>query len=121
MFEDESSRDRGRRLRTESTDQERELWRILRAKRFGGFKFRRNHPIGSYFADFCCVKQRLIVELDGGQHGEPEQGRKDAIRTNFLIARGYRIIRFRNEQLKQEQDELLEAIYAALTEPSWRA
>ena len=86
MSEDESSRDRGRRLRTESTDQERELWRILRAKRFGGFKFRRNQPMGPYFADFCGVKQRLIIELDGSQHGEPEQGRKDAIRTNFLIA-----------------------------------
>ena len=70
----------------ESTDQERELWRTLRAKRFGGFKFRRNHPIGPYFADFCCVKQRLIIELDGSQHGEPEQGRKHAIGTNFLIA-----------------------------------
>ena len=49
------------------------LWRHLRAKRFDGFKFRRNHPLGPYFADFCCIKQRLIVELDGSQHGEPEE------------------------------------------------
>jgi very-short-patch-repair endonuclease len=81
-------------FRTESTDEERELWRVLRARRFGGFEFRRDHPIGPYFADFCWVKrlasrplhglivvcctdvdcppppQRLIIELDGSHHGE---------------------------------------------------
>jgi len=112
----ESSRDRGRRLRANSTDEERKLWRHLRAKRFDGFKFRRNHPLGPYFADFCCIKQRLIVELDGSQHGEPEEERKDAARTRYLSEQAYRVIRFLNEQVNRELDEVLEAIYAALTE-----
>jgi len=53
------------------------LWAQLRAKRLGGFKFRRQHRVGSYFADFCCVAPRLIIELDGSQHAAPEEERKD--------------------------------------------
>ena len=68
--EEESARDRGRRLRAQSTAEERKLCKRLRAKRFARFKFRRQHPIGPYFVDFCCVKLRLIVEVDGGHHAE---------------------------------------------------
>ena len=82
----------------------------LRAKRFDGFKFRRNHPLGPYFADFCCIKQGLIVELDGSQHGEPEEERNDAARTRYLSEQGYRVIRFLNEQVNRQLDEVLEAI-----------
>ena len=57
--------------------EERKLWAHLRAKRFGGFKFRRQHRIGPYFADFCCIARRLIVELDGSQHAEPDEERQD--------------------------------------------
>ena len=107
-------RDRARRLRAESTDAERKLWKYLRAKRFGGFKFRRQHPIGPYFADLCCVTGRLIVELDGGQHAVREE--QDAARTAYLIGEGYRVIRFWNEQVNREIDQVMEAIYAALTD-----
>ncbi len=91
---DETPRDRGRRLRGESTDEERKLWKYLRAERFAGFKFRRQHRLGPYFADLCCIEQHLVIELDGSQHAEQPQERKDAARTASLIERGYRIIRF---------------------------
>jgi very-short-patch-repair endonuclease len=112
--DDESPRDRGRRLRAESTSEERRSWRYLRAKRFAGFKFRRQHRIGSYYADFCCIERRLIIELDGSQHAEPEVETRDADRTAYLREQGYRVIRFWNEQVKRETNEVLEAIYAAL-------
>jgi very-short-patch-repair endonuclease len=63
--ENENLRDRERRLRAQSTPQEAELWQQLRAKRFGGFKFRRQHRIGPYFADLCCIERRLIIQLAG--------------------------------------------------------
>jgi very-short-patch-repair endonuclease len=116
ISEDEPLRDRGRRLRTECADEERKLWEHLRAKRFGGFKFRRQHRIGPYFADFCCVAWHLIIELDGSQHAEPEQERKDALRTAFLAKRGYRVMRFWNQEVNMEMENVLEAIYAALTD-----
>ncbi len=114
--DDESPRDRSRRLRAESTPEERKLWRHLRAKRFGGFKFRRQHRIGPYFADFCCIERRLIIELDGGQHAAQEEERRDVVRTAYLREQGYRVIRFWNEQVNRETNEVLEAIYAALTD-----
>jgi very-short-patch-repair endonuclease len=111
--DDETPRDRGRRLRAESTEEERKLWKQLRAKRFSGYKFRRQHRIGPYFADFCCVKRRLVVELDGGQHADQKE--QNAARTAYLTEQGYRVIRFWNEQVNREMDDVLEAIYAALT------
>jgi len=110
----ETPRDRARRLRVQPTKEEAELWKHLRAERFGGLKFRRQHRIGPYFADFCCVKRRPIVELDGDHHAE--QKKLDAARAAYLIERGYRVIRFWNEQVMGELDDVLEAIYAALTD-----
>ncbi len=107
---DETSRDRARRLRTESTVLERKLWVHLRAKRFAAFKFRRQHPIGPYCADFCCVARRPIIEVDGSQHGEEQEKRKDALRTAYLMERSYRVIRFSNEQVNTELEHVLQAI-----------
>src|SRR5258708_2599086 len=92
--EEENPRDRGRRLRAASTEEERKLWAHLRAQRCGGFKFRRQHRIGPYFADFSCVATHLIIELDGSQHAEPEEERKDGLRTAYLNQRGYRCCGF---------------------------
>ncbi|MBV8055993.1 MAG: endonuclease domain-containing protein [Deltaproteobacteria bacterium] len=114
--DDESPRDRGRRLRAESPPEEQKLWRQLSAKRFGGFKFRRQHRIGPYFADFCCIEQRLVVELDGGQHAEKKEERRDVARSAYLQEQGYRVIRFWNEQVNREMKEVLESIYTALTD-----
>ena len=100
----------------ESTTEEQKLWGQLRAKRLGGFKFRRQQRIGRYFADFCCIERRLIVELDGSQHAEPPEERRDGARSAYLSEQGYRVIRFWNEQVNREINEVVEAIYAALTD-----
>lgn len=118
---DETSRDRGRRLRAESTAEERKLWQHLKAKRLGGFRFRRQYRIGPYFADFCCVTQRLVIELDGSQHADEDAERLDALRTAFLNERGYRVIRFWNDQVNGEIESVLEAIYVALMDSESRA
>jgi very-short-patch-repair endonuclease len=114
--DDDSPRERGRRLRAQSTTAEQKLWRHLRAKRFAGFKFRRQHRIGRYFADFCCIQRRLIIELDGGQHAEQAQEEQDAARTAYLNEQGYRVMRFWNGQISADIDDVLEAIYAALAD-----
>jgi very-short-patch-repair endonuclease len=78
-------RDKARELRRSETDAERKLWHFLRNRQIGGHKFRRQHAVGLYVADFACVERGLIVELDGGQHAE--QQRYDARGTEFLVAR----------------------------------
>jgi len=87
-----------RRLRRDQTDEERQLWRELRAGRFAGFKFRRQHPVGNYCLDFDCPAARLSVELDGSQHGFPEQRKHDARRTERLASEGIAELRFWNGQ-----------------------
>jgi very-short-patch-repair endonuclease len=87
-----------RRLRREQTDEEKELWRALRAGRFAGFKFRRQHPKGKYFIDFYCPAAKLSVELDGFQHGMPAQQQHDAEREQFLASEGIEELRFWNHQ-----------------------
>ena len=114
ISDSENPRDRARLLRVQCTKEEALLWKHLRAKRFGGFKFRRQHRIGHYFADLCCVQKRLIVELDGGHHADRKE--QDTARTAYLAERGYRVIRFWNEQVNREMDDVLEAIYMALTD-----
>jgi adenine-specific DNA-methyltransferase len=84
--------DRARRLRRNQSDAEGVLWRHLRNRGLGGRKFRRQHPIGPYVVDFVCIEDRLIVEVDGGQHADPACG--DAARTRWLEAQGYRVVRF---------------------------
>jgi very-short-patch-repair endonuclease len=113
--EPESARDRARRLRAESTEAERRLWAHLRAKRFLGFKFRRQHPIGPYFVDFCCVARRLVIEIDGSQHAEEERVDKDVLRTAYLNQQGYQVIRVWNNEVTKQIESVLDAVYAALT------
>jgi very-short-patch-repair endonuclease len=79
-----------------------------------GFKFRRQHAIGPYFADLCCVARRLVIEIDGGQHAEEEGTRRDALRTTYLNQRGYRVIRVWNNEVSKRMESVLDAIYAAL-------
>ena len=76
-----------RKLRREQTDVERKLWFALRGRQFAGFKFRRQQPIGPYIADFVCFEARLVVELDGGQHGSDRGAVYDDKRTEFLKKR----------------------------------
>jgi len=89
------------------TDAERRLWYRLRAHRFGGYKFKRQVPIGPYVVDFACLNHGLVVELDGGQHSEDI---KDAARDEFLRAKGFRVLRFWNNDALKNTSAILEAI-----------
>ncbi len=103
---------RARRLRYEQTDAEKELWERLRAKRLNGVRFRRQFPIGNFIADFCCQEHRLAIELDGGQHAE--QSARDRWRTRLLGLRGYRVIRFWDNEVLTNLEGVLEAILSAV-------
>lgn len=110
-----SSRDFARQLRHELTDTERQMWRELRAHRFAGLKFRRQHPIGDYIVDFICLEQKLIVELDGGQHAEMTG--YDRIRDAWLHERGYQVLRFWNNEVVGSLEGVLERILMACGHP----
>jgi very-short-patch-repair endonuclease len=114
----ESPQRNARRLRHEQTDAERILWRHLRGRRMRLVKFRRQHPIGPYFADFCSIERRLIIELDGAQHAE--LSKEDEIRTSFLKSRDYRVLRFWNDQVLADVNEVLNAIDDFLREAKER-
>ena len=90
------------------TDAERVLWNIIRT--IPNAHFRRQHPIGDYIADFICLKQKLIIEVDGGYHSEPRQQEDDEIRTSELNSLGYRVIRFSNEEVLYNTDKVIEQI-----------
>ena len=79
---------RARQLRRDQTDEEMQLWQAVKAGRFAGFKFRRQHPIGGFFLDCYCPLARLAVELDGFQHGLPEGIERDEKRETFLAEQG---------------------------------
>lgn len=101
-----------RRLRREKTDAEARMWRCLRDRRLAGLKFRRQHRIGIYIVDFVCVEMRLVVELDGGQH--LERAGDDERRAGFLHDRGYRVLRYWNDDVLVQTDAVLEVIWAAV-------
>ncbi len=101
---------RARELRQSSPDAERETWNALRNRQLDGYKFRRQHLIGPFFADFACVDAMLIVELDGGQHFEPEAVEADARRTQVLDANGFHVLRFDNRQALAEREGVLTSI-----------
>ena len=108
--ERERARVRARELRRASPDAERLLWQRLRNRQLDGFKFRRQHPNGCYFADFACVEARLVIELDGGQHLDADVVTSDARRTADLRAIGFHVLRFDNRQALSETDHVLRAI-----------
>jgi very-short-patch-repair endonuclease len=103
-----------KRLRENSTGAEDRLWRRLRRFPISGTHFRRQVPIGPYVADFACMAARLIIEVDGSQHGRDDTRRRDDARTRWLEAEGYRVLRFWNNDLTTDMDGVLEAIYAAI-------
>ena len=105
---------RARHLRRDATDAERFLWRLLRNRQFLGFKFRRQHPLAGYVLDFYCHEARLAIELDGGQHAEPERATLDAKRTQELETLGVRVVRFWNNDVLRNPEGVLEVIWAAL-------
>ena len=101
-------------LRKELTPAERKLWSLLRGDKLNGVSFRRQHAIGKDIVDFCTVKEKLVIELDGSQHLEQEE--YDSERTVFLEAQGYRVLRFWNNEVLKETNTVIDAIEAALSE-----
>ena len=102
---------KARGLRRHMTDAERLLWYFLRARRFAGCKFRRQHPIGPFVADFACLEHRLIIEADGGQHADAASDRQ---RTLWLEAQGWRLVRFWNEDIMRRTHDVLDEIRKAI-------
>ena len=102
-------------MRHEPTKAEHVLWQLLRNRRLGGLKFRRQHQFGPYILDFFCAEQRLAVELDGCQHFFSEAA--DQSRTEFLNNNGVRVVRFSNAEVLEYAEGVLQAILAALRSP----
>jgi very-short-patch-repair endonuclease len=105
---------RRRDLRRNSTDAEAALWLYLRAKRFAGFKFRRQHPCGRYILDFYCPAERLAIELDGGQHFDEAAQAYDERRTEYLRGRGIVVLRFPTHLVFTEGEAVIDVIALAL-------
>src|SRR5262249_60432661 len=108
---------RARRLRRDMTDAERKLWWHLRQLPIASSHFRRQATIGPYLGDFACHEARIVIEVDGGQHAAPGRFASDLARTQFLNARGYRVLRFWNNEVLREIEGVMTVIYQALNEP----
>ena len=88
-----------RSLRKNATIQERRLWNLLKNRQFYNLKFKRQQPIGDYIVDFICKEAKIIIEVDGGQHNEPENIEYDKTRTEYLNNLGYKVVRFWNNEI----------------------
>lgn len=102
-----------RALRRTSTDAERKCWTLLRGRRLSGFKFRRQQPLEGFIVDFFCPARGLVVELDGGQHAGSAQ---DRLRTRRLESRGYRVLRFWDNEVLKNPLALIDSIARELRE-----
>ena len=100
---------RARALRVQQTDAEARLWHHLRNRQFLGLKFRRQHPIGAYFADFACLEIGLIIELDGSQHQSAEA--YDAHRAAVMQDHGFRTVRFWTHHVLTQTESVLTALW----------
>lgn len=101
-------------LRSNSTSAEERLWWHIRNRQLIGLKFRRQVPIGTFIVDFLCYEQKLIVEVDGGQHAD---SKKDQVRDIWLKNQGYRVLRFWNVDVLQNTSGVLETIIQSITTP----
>jgi very-short-patch-repair endonuclease len=116
MPQTETPHQTAQKLRRQQTLAEQVLWRHLRGRRLCNIKFRRQFPIGPYFADFCSIERGVIVEIDGCQHAD--RSGEDEVRTIYLTSRGYRVLRFWNDQVLASADEVLAQIEKILSADS---
>ena len=115
MADDNLRRDRARELRRSQTEAEKKLWDRLKGGQLHGVKFRRQFPIGPFFADFCAAKELLVVELDGSQHMDMIV--RDQRRTKYLESLGYRVVRFWDNDALASTEEVIEKISNLLKDP----
>ena len=104
------TRMRARALRRQQTEAETLLWKHLRSRQLLDLKFRRQHPIGPYFADFACIEIGLVIELDGGQHADEGAAAQDTARARCMAAAGFATRRFWNHEVLQQTAAVLESI-----------
>jgi len=109
-------RRRAKELRKQATPAEKILWEQLRNRQLHGLKFRRQHPLGAFIVDFYCPAQRLVIEIDGDIH--QYQKEEDQARTNQIEERGFKVIRFWNDEVENNLDMVLEAIKESCDLPS---
>jgi very-short-patch-repair endonuclease len=102
-----------RTLRCNMTNAERKVWSILRGRQIDGFKFRRQHPFENYILDFVCLEEKIVIEVDGGQH--QERLTEDSIRTKTLEHAGFRVLRFWNHEVLQHPEAVAEKIWQEVT------
>ncbi len=105
-----SRTDRARGLRQSSGRAEERVWALLRGGKIDGHKFRRQHPVGPYYADFACDRLRLIIEIDGGVHRLDDVAVRDLERQQALEALGWTVIRVTNDQVYEAPELLIEAV-----------
>ena len=105
------------KLRGGQTTGKETLWRCLRDRRLAGAKFRRQHPLGRYIADFYCHEAHLVIELEGSIHETEDSLQYDEIRRETIEAQGVKVLRFRNEELVQDLDGVLSTLVGALSTP----
>ena len=105
---------RARSLRRDATFAEAKLWAKRRNRQLNGYKFVRQEPIGPYIADFACRELRLVIEIDGATHSTDDELSRDASRTSFLNAAGYRVICFTNREVFHHPEGVLETVLASL-------
>ena len=106
-----------REQRRKPTPAEQKLWNALRDRRLAGLKFRRQHPFGPYVLDAFCVEHQLEVEADGEIHTNPSQIEHDAVRLAYLEANGVRVLRFKNEEIENNLDQVLQQIIKSTQSP----
>jgi len=106
-----------KKLRSNPTPAEYFFWSHIRCRQVAGFKFRRQFPLGEYVVDFICLDKKLIVELDGGQHNTDESEHYDARRTKWLNEKGYRVVRFWNNDVMNNMEGVMERLFEVLSPP----
>ncbi len=99
-----------RNLRKTQTPQEQKLWALLRNRQLLGYKFKRQYPIGNYIVDFVCREQKLVIELDGGQHNIADNIDCDIKRSQYIRHRGFKIIRFWNNEIDENIEGVVDKI-----------
>ena len=97
-------------LRKNQTPAETELWDLLRNKKLKGLKFRRQHKIGNYVADFCCLGKKLVIELDGRHHEEEKYKIQDEKKQRFIENQGYKVLRFWNDEIEDNFENVIDKI-----------
>ena len=94
-------KEKARFLRSNMTNEERLIWSVIRNRKFYGYRFLRQYVIGNYIVDFICRENKVIIEIDGGQHNESDNITYDGKRTEYLNSKGYKVIRFWNNEIRE--------------------